>query len=251
MTDNTSLNTASVNRRKFLQATGAVGAISSAGVVNVKALSPEDGQSLGYVQFTEVGVTYDVETDIGSNWELPVQTVDDLVGHNIDKTEGVLYLNKFASDEDITTFKQHDRVMRTDDYFALPASIDTTSQRHLVTGRSRRNRVVESLRLETPYQTPQITAQLRGQRVAVQAGKKTIETAPGTTKTTELPSHSVQSTVIQPTDERADALDVPESRQPLKYLKESRILTVTPTVSVKHFGSLEVVDVSEQTTPSQ
>jgi len=229
-----------LNRRNFLEATGAAAGV---GALTVGKANGEPLRDSTKVNFVDTGVTHDIE--ITDNYQ-PI-SIDELVDHAVSE-DGDVYFSKFSSRDVIDAFLENDFVLHSDKYRTPPMdSITEKPNEWLVTELSG-YRAMEGYLLAHEYQVPEISVEIQGNTVIASSGKTSNEIPPNEEAILDLPQQTVDILIEEATNEA-----VPEEEEKgestddnLQPAYSSESLVVDPEMVIRNYGELKILDQSDQ-----
>lgn len=203
-----------IERRTVLKSTGAAalaGVTATAGTASARRAAPAD--HVGSTTVVEVAVEHPGLSAGPTNHATP------LPFSSIDARTGQFRL-QLGSDDAKATLRENDGVVFNRGYHALPATLyDGETVSELVVATSRRLRPTRTVSLAEQYSPPTVRIEDAGDAVAVTADGQTVAVEPGSR--TRLVA-----------DERTARVKRPGG---------PTTASVSPTVTVQHYGELDAV----------
>ena len=230
-----------INRRNFLQKTGAM---SAAGLVGVGTIDAARATERSTVTFAEAGLSHDVEFPSRTVEEYSTFNVEDLVEHAVDPQQGLVSYNRFTTRATANLLESNPAAVWYDTYRSLPANgIDSDRTQYAPTRLLDHPRATHGVLLTRAYTPPQFDVRTRGETVSVRVASETVEVAPGERIERELPRQELAVRLFEPTGETVTDNEPREKGDVHGTLDViERTVTATPTLEVQNYGELTVVE---------
>lgn len=236
-------------RRNFLKTSGA-----SALSIGLMGLMSEETQSLGTVNFIEVALTNEIQSDIGSDEHLSKKHVDQPIYHYVDGSNDILYHFEGTPDRALIASRRGESLVFFRGYSSSLQGITEGSTRALVTGTGNNARMTEAVMLANRHPLPSVSLSKRGEEVSVTADTATTEVSGWAHDSVQLRPQrktckTYRHTEADPETE-SELLDMGfephEIGQPKEY--GTAEVEVQPTLEVTNYGELEAIDATDRRT---
>ncbi|WP_254270715.1 hypothetical protein [Halorussus aquaticus] len=217
------MSTDESTRRRVLQGIGVTG-LGFAGVSNANAATTTIGNS---VQFVEAVLDYTVNSASPDVVQRSVVEIDNPKGFSVNLEEQKIVFNQFARSGLVSEVKAAEEAVATSNQH-LEANFDGHQKmQYLVTDRTEDLRPLRGVLTKRPFTPPQFKAQFVGDTVRF-TGPQSIEVPVGRETSRNLPEREV---VVKIRPERSS------DTYPKKSIEQH---TVTPVITVRNHGSLEI-----------
>lgn len=230
-----------VERRDFLKSAGVTG-IGAIGI-NPDELTFE--QTLGSSLFLEAGLTYEVRSSAAEG-NYAHANIDELVRHTVDTANDRVFLRQSVPETAVETFRGNGAVVSAGGYQSLPDTLFGTETESVTTATGKAYRRLETLNLGTSFQEPSVEITKRNGDTVVQVEGRQSTVRSGEELTVTLDARDVEAKVLKILDETVDRPDIPDYRKAKKQVERVETTTVVPTLKVRSYGELEVVDATDQ-----
>lgn len=230
-----------INRRNFLQKTGAM---SAAGLIGVGTVDAASATERGTVTFAEAELSHDVAFPTPEAEEYSVFNVEDLAEHVVDPQQNLVSYNRFTTRATARLLASNPAAVWYDTYRALPTNaVESSRTQYAPTRLLDHPRATHGVLLAKPYLPPRFDVQTRGETVSVRVGSETVDVAPGEQVTHDLPAQELTVRAFEPSSETVAETAPGESGDASGTLDVSeRTVTATPTLEVRNYGELTVVE---------
>lgn len=238
-----------LNRREFLKQTSITTGITALGVqpVHAETTDPE-----AKVRFVEVGIEHALQSSDVSG-SPPKYPIDEPVRHAVDTSNNAVYLKKSMPDEVVSLVKRGKQVVKVSGsgyHSFTTAVLGDTPTRAISTRLGEHYRQLQAMILDEEYRLPAIDVQKGPDDdvvLTVNRSKTVIPT--GSERDVVLEPKDVTATFSVVTDERVSRQGVPSRKEPLRQERTTETVTVTPTVKVRNYGKMDVMDTTYTNAP--
>lgn len=238
MAKNNTTTDLGIARREFLRTTSAAG-FALAGTGTATASS----DSLGRTHYTEAKFEFQVESPSENEEDLPVIDVDEAVGRAIDNEEGKLYLLEQGSQTSVETFRHSDQVIKSEEYRPLSTNLhNSRAVRQVPLNLGQNYRTLRALKLSEDYRLPSVSLSLDGETLSANVSGTKTSVAPGEESQSSLSPVQLPVELVSHSEELVDNQSIPEYQRARKREAQSTTVRATPTLKIRNYGQLDVVD---------
>lgn len=225
-------------RRNFLRTTS----IATMGALGLEPVSAKQDE-YGSVSFVEAGLFH--RTSVPEvDGSFAFIHIDDRIAHGIGEDESVLYLSSTADDSTKRLFERNEYVSNFVGYHSFPTTIDRSSDSVVTTELGRAYRRTYGLKIDDSYGAPAIGIGLSERNgtddVVVSGEKMRLEVQPGTSRSVQLQSRTVQAPVEKPSEGQVENSDIPEHKRARRMTTRLETVSITPIFKVVNYGQLDV-----------
>lgn len=225
-------------RRQFIKTTGAAAGFGS--LVGAGRAAP--GTDLGTVRFVEVGLETDVPEVDEDDGALPVVHWDFPLPHAVDADLRTLYVRERIDDAAVRALERQPAVVKAAEFAPAPATVLGGTHGTLpyeLGPHYRRNYLLE---LEGAVELPAVAVEPRADGVVVSGGPVTATVPRESEEEFALDPVEVAVELSEATDERRESEAVPDRLLAFRRRRWTETVTVEPTLRVRDYGDLDVVD---------
>jgi hypothetical protein len=172
--------------------------------------------------------------------------IDELVRHTVDTTNDQVFLRQSVPETAVETFRGDGAVVSADGYQSLSDTVFGTETESVTTATGKAYRRLETLNLGTSFQEPAAEIANRNGDVVAKAEGRRSTVRSGEELTVTLDVRDVEAKVLETLDETVDRSDIPDYRKAKKQVEHVETTTVVPTLAIRNYGKLEVVDATDQ-----
>lgn len=202
-------------------------------------------QTLGSSLFLEAGLTYEVHSS-ATEGNYARANIDELVRHTVDTANDRVFLRQSVPETAVETFRGDGAVVSADGYQSLSDTVFGSETESITTATGKAYRRLETRNLRTSFQEPAAEIANRNGDVVVEAEGRRSTVRSGEELTVTLDVRDVEAKVLETLDETVDRPDIPDYRKAKKQVERVETMTVVPTLAIRNYGKLEVVDATDQ-----
>lgn len=236
---------ASIDRRRFLQSTGAAAGIGIAGVS--PAVAAEN--TIGEVLYAEVGLVHSHPLVPEAMTKLPLVHVDKTLGHFVDEQNDQLFFLEPFSEDSFSAFESESVAFTPDGYHSLPAELFGEPRSSLVSATGRSFRPTQILRTPQPYRVPLIKIEADEHTLVIESDEASGNVPENGSRRFNLNSRQVPVRLEVPTGRRARNQNIPDRMKSLEMEVDEKQIPIRPQLVVRNYGVMDVIDATGRRVP--